>query len=323
MEAAIVHRFVQFIMLIALLPFSACTGQPEPRTYTVGVINMVPEFDPIFVTAQAELARRGYVTGDNLTFLYAGHQTSPEEVQAATEAYLAQDADAIISIGTPATLIVKQLTAESQTPVIFGATDPVSSGLVESLAAPGANLTGATTGLAEDRRLDLLLRIVPDARRIYIPYNPADPSPTAALTIVRQAAEALGVELVTVEAESEEAVLAAIAAIPDDVDAVFLLPDSLLTAYRTDWSTATLARNLPISTPPPITEHVIMTYGFELEPGGRQIGRIVADVLDGANPGTLPIEPIDLVLTVDLRTAAALGIEIPYSVLEEADRIIR
>jgi putative ABC transport system substrate-binding protein len=323
MKASILRRIVQFLILIAVLPFSACTGQPEPRTHTIGVLNIVPALDPLLVEARAELARHGYVEGENLTFLYAGPQTSLEEVDATIQAYLAQDVDIILSLGTPTTRIAQQLTSESQTPVVFAATDPVSSGLVQILSEPGANLTGIATGAAEDRRLEILLQILPDARRIYIPYNPDDTSPTAALRLVRAAADQLNLELVLAEVRTLEEISIAIDAIPADIDAVFLLPDSLIAAAHSDWEALVAERNLPMCTPPPINHNTLVTYGFEAEATGRQLGRIAASVLDGAAPARIPIEPGELVLSIDMRVAEAIGVEVPQAVLVQADRILR
>jgi len=317
--------FIGILLLAVGLYVTTCGGtQPEPESYTLGVIILIPPMEPALDGIKSGLAERGYIEGKNIAFLYDGPLGSLEAVEEAAQRFVEADVDAIISISTPPTQIAQRVTAETDIPIIFGATDPVGSGLVQSLAHPGGNATGIATGFAEDLRLEWLLRVAPQSKRIYAPYNPADPSAIFALGMTREAAEKLDVELITPEVRTPEDVAEAIKKMPADVDAIFWLPDSLVTAAKDAWGEAVMERKLPMSGagfPPP--DGVVVSYGFTLFDAGKQLGRLTAQVLQGAEPADLPAETVEFFLGINLKAAQAIGLDIPEEVLQAADSIIR
>ncbi len=316
------------ILFIALLSFllSACLGgKPNTKDYKVGVIIWIEPLVPVVEGIQAGLKEQGYVEGENITFLNEGALGSLEAVESTVQRYIEADVDAIISISTPPTQIVMDAVEDSRIPVVFGATDPVGAELVESLAHPGGNLTGVATGIAEDIRLEWLLRMAPDTQIIYAPYNPEDKSGTFALGMVTGAAEELGVKIVAPEVSTSEDVIQVIESMPSDIDAIFMLPDSLIATGNDAWFEAALVRKLPLSSSgsPPSETGQLVSYGFTLFDAGEQMSRILIKVLEGADPADLPVETVEFYLGINLVTAERIGLDIPDEILQAADHIIR
>jgi putative ABC transport system substrate-binding protein len=316
-------RLLIVALLLTGMPLVACRGG-RTESATVGVIILIPAMEPALDGIKRGLAEQGFVEGENVEFLFDGALGSLEEVERTAQRYVEAGVDAIISVSTPPTQIVQRVTAGTSIPVVFGATDPVGAGLVNSLARPGGNLTGVATGLAEDVRLEWLLRVAPGVQRVYVPYNPSDLSAIFALGMVDEAATRLGVELVSVRVTTTEEVEAAIRDIPPDVDGIFLLPDSLVASASEGWIQAALARRLPMSgASSPPQKGVLVSYAFNLADAGRQVGRILARVLQGEDPADLSVEAVAFSSAINLQTAEAIGIEIPGEILQQADVVIR
>ncbi|MFQ5419181.1 MAG: ABC transporter substrate-binding protein, partial [Anaerolineae bacterium] len=272
------------------------------------------------------LAELGYVEGENVTFIYNGAPGEISHLPALAEELVADEVDLIFAIGTPAAQAAQQAAMSSKTSIVFAAVfDPIAAGLVRSLAAPGGNLTGIHWGLAEPRRLQLLLDIVPNAKRIYFPYNPDDPAPTLALARVREAALAHEVEIVTQEARTSDEIEPAVTAIPEDIDAIFLPPDNLFTTHVTSLAETAIARQLPLSVPSPIMTEAggLVSFGISLSQSGKNAARLADQIILGVSPSELPVETDDFFLTINLKTAAAIHIQIPNEILLQADTLIR
>jgi putative ABC transport system substrate-binding protein len=205
-------------------------------------------------------------------------------------------------------------------------TDPVGAGLVDSLKHPGGNITGVTFGAQEERRLAWLMQVVPTIEYVYIPYNPEDRSAVLALEMMSEAATTLGVELITREARTPEQVAAAFENIPQDADAILFLPDSLINARVDDWLQTTTELGLPTSGPIllAVNDGHLTTYGLDLEAAARRRAARLADqILQGIKPADLPVETGEFYSAINLRTAEAIGVDIPDEILLQADLIIR
>ncbi|MBN1934864.1 MAG: ABC transporter substrate-binding protein, partial [Anaerolineae bacterium] len=204
--------------------------------------------------------------------------------------------------------------------------NPVGAGIVASAERPGGNMTGVESSLGEGVKLEWLTKIVPHVKRVYVPYNPDDTSGKLALAQLEQVAPKLGVELVVVETRSADQVTEAIANIPADVDALFMVTDSLNAGRRSDWAKAALARKLPLAVPPggePTEEGALFTFGFSPAAVGGQAARLADQILKGAAPADLPIETPELFLSINLKTAQTIGLEISDDILRQAATVIR
>jgi putative ABC transport system substrate-binding protein len=238
--------------------------------------------------------------------------------------------DLIFCVTTPACLAAQRAIGETDVAVVFSAvTDPVAVGLVEDLTRPGGNLTGITVGaedaINEGRRLDWLLKVAPRIESVYIPYNPDDAVSTVSLVAVQDVASTLGIELLLQEARTAEEVDAALNAIPEAADALFVFADQVVVADVAAVVNAALERDLPLSTPNSLGPQLgaLMSYGSDLYTSGNQAARLADQILRGSDPDTLPVETPEFFLTLNLNTAEAIGLEISDQVLRQADTIIR
>ncbi len=311
-----------FVLLVIGLLFSGC-GQSEPDVYTVGIVNRVPVLEPVVDGFKDRMAELGYVEGQNLRYVYSGPVTTDDAVGVEVDKLLGEDVDLIFAVTThPA---VTAMRATSEIPIIFApVNNPVEAGLVESLTRPGKNVTGVTNAGGDPRRLQLLMEMDPTIERVYIPYSANNIVPETALATVTGVAEDMGVELVLhgVEGDSPEVNARAIAEMPEDVDAIFILPDDVINTYLNDWIEVAVEKDLPISVPK-VTEGVLMSYSFDAFAIGQQSGRLAAHVFKGTAPGDLPVENAEFFLIIDLKIAEEIGLEVPESVLEQANTIVR
>jgi putative ABC transport system substrate-binding protein len=313
------HQYLPVIFIIASLLLTACGERPK----TIGVINLAPGLDAAMEGFKEGLAKSGYIQGENINYIYEGATNSIDKLDSVAQGLVAADVDLILSITTPATLAAKRATADTDIPVVFvPVIDPVKAGIVKSLKQPGGNITGITFGLQEGRRVEWLVQVVPTIEQIYIPYNPEDRSAVLALEMANVTAVALGIEPITREARNSEEVTAAVENVPEEADAIFLLPDSLFGAHATEF----VKLHLPTSAPNPddMKNHDMLTsYGIEMTASGKQAARLADQIFQGVKPADLPVEMAEFYLAINLQTAEAIGLDISDKVLLEADIIIR
>jgi putative ABC transport system substrate-binding protein len=295
------------------------------KTYTIGIVNVAAIISPAVDGLKEEMAARGYKEGENVVYIDNG-VIARDAIEAEIQKMIDQKVDLIVAVTTPPAVKAKEMTAENKIPVVFvPVTDPVTAEIVPDLTHPGANITGIISGQGETRRLEWLTTVDPTIKRIYFPYNPTDASPLKALDELKPAAENLGVELVLLETPDEAAVLDAIENVPDDVDAIFIGPDSLVGAKYADW--VTKANELKIPTSGSSQAHVqaglLCSYSYSPFEAGKLAAGQVDQILKGADPGNLPVETAGPQFSINMVTANAIGLEIPDDVLQQATIIIR
>jgi putative ABC transport system substrate-binding protein len=314
------------LTLLTVLLVPAC-GSARTKAFRIGVINLSPRLEPILEGFKARMAELGYQEGRNITYIYQGPASSIAELDSIAHGLVAARVDLILALSTPATQAIQRATAGTSLPVVFApVTDPVVAGIVADLRRPGANITGvALGGDSEARRLEWLLKLAPHAQRIYVPYNSDDASARSSLAAIRVAAPKLSVELQPREARNAAEITAAITAIPTDAQAVFLLQDSLVAARTDDFVKATIARRLPLSAPTDeqVQRGALVAFSANLSVLGAQTARLADDIFRGGQPADMPIETAEFFLTINLRTAEAIGLDISDGYIRQADHIVR
>jgi putative ABC transport system substrate-binding protein len=167
--------------------------------------------------------------------------------------------------------------------------------------------------------------MVPDMQRVFVPYNPEDAAPTSAAAKVREIAPELGVDIVEGLARNDDQVIGLLGSIPEDIDAIFMLPDSTVNRRLADLVAIAIDRQLPVSGPSmaQVEGGALTTYGIIHHKAGAQAAHIADQVLKGANPGELPVQTAEFYLGINLQTADAIGLEIPYEILQRAEVIVR
>jgi putative ABC transport system substrate-binding protein len=313
------------VLLITISLLMVSCGPQETNTVTVGVINLAPVLEPVFDSFKNQMTELGYIEGENITYIYDGPAGSIADLDSNAQDLIDADVDLILSLSTPATLAM--MNATDEIPIVFAPiNDPIASGLVENLKQPGGNATGIMFGAQEEKRFDWFLQIAPDVKRLYIPYNANDASAVATLDKVTSMAPSFGVEIVEVPVEESDQITAAIENIPEDVDAVYMFPDSLVMSRVAEFAAKALELDLPTSVPDDqaVPSGILMSYGMRFDGAGKQAARLADQILNGGvNPGDLPIESAEFFLVINLKTAQDIGLEISDEILRQADNIIR
>ena len=318
-------EFVIVFVITGLL-LTDCGGAPQTKTYTIGVVNLSQNLDDTVKGFKEGMTTLGYVEGKNITYIYDG-PAGVDKLDGIAQELVKADVDLILSMTTPATQAAQKATAGTAIPVLFiPVTNPVEAGIVNSLTKPGGNITGITYSLQEGKRLEWLLQVAPTIKQVYVVYNPKDQSPVSALKTVSETATRLGVELITREASTPEEITAAFKNIPQEADAIFFLPDSVVNAQITDWLKIAKELKLPTSGSniQLVEEGALTTYGIDLTVSARQEGARLADqILRGTKPADLPVEMAEFFSAINLKTAQAIGLDIPDATLRQANIIIR
>ena len=234
----------------------------------------------------------------------------------------------IVAIGGAATKAAKQVT--STIPIVMSlVTEPVESGLVASLARPGANVTGTSIMAADlvGKQFEVLKQAVPRISRVAVLWNPANPGGAAQLREAEAAAQALGVQLQALEARAPQEIDSAFAAMTrDQVGALVVLGDAIL--YNQREQIAELAAKSRLPSASALRDYAeaggLIAYGADSLDLERRAATYVDKILKGAKPADLPVEqPTKFDLVINLQTAKALNLTIPQSVLARADEVIQ
>jgi putative ABC transport system substrate-binding protein len=311
--------------LISGLVLTACGGVTQAKeTYTIGVVNYVPVLDTVFEGFKAGMAERGYVEGENVTYIYNGVvEPKPEAVDREIKSLLDQKADLFLTLGTLPTLSAKKAVEGTEIPVVFAPViNPVEEGAVESISHPGGNVTGVQNGNTIAKAMEWLLNLVPGTKTIYVPYNPKDEVSVTSIKPLPEIASALGVELVLGEVHSQEEAMAALETLPKDT-AIFLVPapsleQNALIEVAVKRGIAVGSTNLSL-----LETGALVGYGASFAAMGKQAAGLVDQVLKGTKPADLPVETAEYFLNINLQTAKAIGLDIPDEILRQADTIIR
>lgn len=311
---------------IAALFLSGCGGLAKPKSYTIGVINLTPTLEGTLAGFKDGMKELGYIEGENVTYVYAGPAGSIDKLDGMAKDLVNAKVDLIFSISTPATQAAQRATASNRTPVVFGVlTDPIGAGVVTSLAQPGGNITGVTFGPQEVQRLEWLTKISPGVKRIYIIYNPNDSSAKLALKTVNATAARLNLEIVTREAANPDDITAALNDFPENIDAVYLLPDSQTEKRLADILAVANAHHIAssLANVDLVEKGALYSYAMKLGPTGKQAARLADQILTGIKPADLPVETTEFFLAINLKTAQSIGLTIPDNILSQADMIYR
>jgi len=270
----------------------------------------------------------GWIEGQNLIIEYRWAEGSTERLPALAAELVRLKVDLIVASSTPGAQAAKHATREI--PIVFAmVSDPVASGLVASLAHPGGNVTGWSNILPEmsGKLLELLKEAMPGASRIAVLYDPANPGKALELKELRAAARVLGVTLQSLEVPSPKELEAAFSAMTRRrPDALITFVDAVTLPHRQRIVEFAAKSRLPAIYQ--VREFVeaggLMSYGLSVERQMRRAAYFVDKLLRGAKPADLPVEqPTKFELVINLKTAKALGLTIPQSILIRADEVIQ
>ena len=273
------------------------------------------------------LSETGYVEGQNLTIEYSWQEGRFDRIPALVADLVARRVDVIVAGSDPAARAAK--TATSTIPIVFIAgRDPVEQGLVASLARPGGNLTGVSFLILalNPKRFELLRELVPQTGVIALLVNPNNPGMEIMVKDVQEAARAKGVRLHILKAGTESEIDAAFASlVQGQAGGLLVTTDPFLGSRRE--LILTLAARHAVPAMYEFREYTLagglISYGTNFTAIFRQVGIYVGRILKGAKPADLPVvQPTTFELVINVKTAKALGLTVPPSILSRADEVI-
>jgi putative ABC transport system substrate-binding protein len=320
------------LTLCAVL-FALCSSAEAQRSGRIPRIGLLLPYSP-GPDARVEafkqgLRELGYVEGQNVTLEYRWADGKFAQLPDLAADLVRLKVDVIVAVVTQASLAAKQATGTIPI-VVIGVSDPVGSGVVASLARPGANITGTSsmTAAVVGKQLELLKETLPKISRVAALWNPANPIFQAIQRRETEvAARALGVQLRILEARGPDEIERAFAAMASErTRALLVLGDPVFISHRK--RIADLAANGRLPAVSGTREFVVagglMAYGPSFADMHRRAAYYVDRILKGTKPADLPVEqPTKFELLINLKTAKQIGLTIPPNVLARADRVIR
>jgi putative ABC transport system substrate-binding protein len=274
-----------------------------------------------------ELSRLGYVDGKTIAIDYLSADGRGERFSVLAEECLRRGADVIAVSTTPAAKAAKAAT--STVPIVmFALVDPTESGFVASLARPGGNITGQAIPASElgTKRLQLLTELLPGVKRVRVLFYPADPIDAPQIRQLKQAASTLGLTLQLQETRSAEDFPSAFEDQENEpAQALLTTSVSIFLVNRSRIIELAMQHRLPAVYPFVVSAREGGLMAYSQEPAAWQRGAAgqVDRILKGANPGDLPVEqPTKFELVINLKTAKALGLTVPQSLLQRADEVL-
>ncbi len=312
-----------------LLPPGVADAQTVARPARVGFLDAgnVPAGSRFTGAQRAffdRLRELGWVEGQNLVIDIRRAEGKAEVLPTLASELVQRRVNVIVTSGTTAIQAARQVT-DTVPIVMAGGGDPVASGLVKSLARPGGNITGVSL-LGQElvpKGLSLLREVLPRAKRIDLLANAANPANAFLGRVTAEAAQALGLESRLLEVRSPEDLEPAITGAP--VDALLALADPMFSLHARRIAEAAIKRRLPLASfgRAYVEAGSLMSYAVNFDDVFRRAAEYADRILRGANPAELPVEqPTRYELMFNLKTARALRLTLPQSLLQRADQVI-
>lgn len=318
-------RTLRTLIGASLLAAAGVVGAQETRSVAITQIVEHPALDSVYQGVKDELAEQGYKEGENLTVMHESAQGNSAIASQIARKFIGDSPDVIVAIATPSAQTVAA--AARNIPVIFSAvTDPVGAKLVPTLEAPGANISGVSDMLPIDKHLDMLQRVMPEAKRIGTVYNPGEANAVSLVNLLEERLAARNLELVKAAATKTSEVLGASRSLVGEVDAIYLTTDNtVISAVEAVISVGERA-SIPVFAADTATvgRGAVAALGFDYYNHGRQTGAMVARVLNGANPGDMPVETMEtLDLFVNPAAAKRMGITLSDEFIQDAKEVVK
>ena len=316
-----------FIALVggaaATVPAVARAQGPPGKIARIGIIDNSPGLEPF----RQQLRELHYVEGQNLAYVYLRTNGDPDQLDAAASALAQVPVDVIVAFGTPRAKAAQRAT--KTIPIVaISISDPVAAGLVTSLARPGGNITGNTI-LGPDivtKKLQILKDVIPSVRRVAYLWNPDNPATADILEDLRKAAPVFHMTIVSLEARTVvdfDRVFAQMSS--DPPDAVLVTSDPTHQAHMPAIIDFLSRNRIPglFQVRENVVAGGLMSYGVSLSDLFRMGALYTDKILRGTKPGDLPIaQPVTFEFAINLKTAKAIGLEIPATVVARADQVI-
>ncbi len=309
----------------AVLALSAATLQAKEVHVAITQIVEHPALDAVRNGVKDELAKKGFTVGDNLKWSYESAQGSPTTAAQIAKKFAGESPDVIVAIATPSA----QAAAASARgiPLVFTAvTDPVGAKLVSALDKPSEFITGMTDMSPINKHLELVKKVVPNATRLGVIYNPGEANSVSLVNLVNEEAPKLGMSVVEAAATKSSDVQTAARSLIGKVDAIYLPTDNTVISALEPIIKVAERNKIPVITgdTDSVARGAIAAQGFNYYDLGRQTGVIVARILNGESPASIPVEGVERIeLFINLGAAARMGVELDASLIDSAKTVIK
>ncbi len=319
---------IAVVALLLAAPLPAAAQQPG-KVYRIGMLETIAASrnSANLQAFRQELMALGYVEGQNLAIDYRSADGRPERFPELAAELVRLRVDLILTRGSPATIAAKKATG--MIPIVMAASgDPVGVGLVLSLARPGGNVTGLSSVITElaGKRLELLREALPTLSRVALLYNPTNPVATNDWRQAEAAARALRVQPSSLQVRKDGDFGPAFeAARKQRADVMMVILDGLVQNHQREIVDLARRHRLPdiYASREFVEVGGLMSYGVSYPDLYRRAAIYVDKIFKGARPADLPVEqPTKFELVINLKTAKALGLAIPPSLLLRADKVI-
>ena len=306
---------------------AAALAQPTPSVRRIGLITLASLSDPRLESLRAGMRELGHIEGKSISMDWRSADGHADRLPALAEEIVRSKPDVIVAAQTQAISAIKRAT--SRIPIVFVATpDPVSSGFVNSLSRPGGNLTGLSSNAADvgPKQMEVLKSALPRCSRVAFLANPTNNASVIVRKAIATAAQDMRLQVLSLDPQNLQEIERALAeARQAGADAAVFAVDGFFIQVRAQIAEVALRHKLPTMFTQ--QEHVraggLMSYGPSLSVQYRRAAYYVDRILKGANPADLPVEqPTKFELVINLKTAKALGLTIPPSLLLRADQVI-
>jgi putative ABC transport system substrate-binding protein len=314
----------------ASVPLAVRAQQAAGRIYRVGYLTVASREQQLHLINAFEesLQNLGYRVGGNVVIEYRFADGEMERLPQLAADLVLLGVDIIVTGVNPNT--VAAMKATTTIPIVMtNSTDPIGAGLVASLARPGGNVTGLAADTGDDihgKRLELLKETVPNLSRVGILWNPDFASNQSRVESVRKAAQGIGLKVISVEARGQDAFEQAFTTmVRERTQGFIVLSDGVLFNYRGRISVMAFGNRLASASTQREYAHagLLLTYGVDFRDLFRRSAYFVDKLLKGAKAADLPVEqPTKFELVINLKTAKALGIIVPPTLLTRADEVI-
>ena len=315
----------------AAWPLGARAQQPG-RTARIGYLTAASRDDPLarrnLDVFRQELRTLGHVEGQTIAVEHRFAERDVSRLPQLAAELVRLNVDVLVAVPTPAAMAAKKAT-DAIPIVMINVGDPVGLGLVASLARPGGNVTGSSYSVGLEtlgKGLELLRDAVPNLGSVAVLSNPSNPAQPLAVKSVEAAAEALGLGLQPLQVGSPDEFEGAFAAIARErAGAVMILPDTLTVPHAARLAELAVRHRLPSlhGFREEVEAGGLLSYGPSFLEPVRRAATYVDKILKGANPADLPVQqPAKFELAINLKTARALGLTIPPTLLARADEVI-
>lgn len=297
----------------------ADTAKELPK---VGIVQIVehPSLDTIRESIIKQLAEEGFVDGKDITIDYQNAQNEQSNLKTICQKFASNNYDLIIAIATPSAQAA--LGETKDIPIVFSAvTDPVAAQLVKDLDAPGGNITGTSDAVSASMIMDLAKEITPDIKTIGALYNSSEVNSVSVIDDLKEYAAANGMTVVDAPVTSSSEVQQAATVLAGKCDAVFSPIDNTVASTMPIAAKTFKDAKIPfyVGADSMVNDGGLATYGINYTILGQETGKMAAQVLNGTDPGTIPVMTMkDMDIYINQKTADAIGVTFPQDVLDKA-----